>query len=172
MRNPLFVRPLTADERRQLHGGLRSSSAFVVRRCQCLLASARGERVPAIAATLGCDEQTVRTALQAFTQVGLACLPPGSSRPHRTTAVFKAAQAERLCALLHQSPRSFGKPTRVWTLAVAAAVSCAQGLTPRRVSAETIRATLARLGVRWQRAKTWITSPDPAYVRKKKRATG
>jgi hypothetical protein len=40
-----------------------------------------------------------------------------------------------------------------------------------RVSGETIRATLARLGVRWRRAKQWITSPDPGYARKKDGAT-
>ena len=28
-----------------------------------------------------------------------------------------------------------------------------------------------RLGVRWKRAKRWITGPDPAYVRKKRGAT-
>jgi hypothetical protein len=37
------------------------------------------------------------------------------------------------------------------------------------VSDETIRATLARMGVRWRRAKEWITSPDPEYARKKAR---
>jgi hypothetical protein len=59
----------------------------------------------------------------------------------------------------------------VWTLALAAAVSCAKGLTAEQVSGETIRATLARLGVRWRRAKRWIVSPDPAYARKKASAT-
>ena len=54
---------------------------------------------------------------------------------------------------------------------VAADVSFAEGLTPQRVSGETIRATLERLGIRWQRAKHWITSPDPAYARKKVPAT-
>jgi hypothetical protein len=48
-------------------------------------------------------------------------------------------------------------------------VSFEEGLTEERVSGETIRATLlARIGVRWQRAKRWITSPDPLYARKKK----
>src|SRR3712207_7021241 len=37
---------------------------------------------------------------------------------------------------------------------------------PRLVSDETIRAALAAPGVRWQRAKHWITSADPAYARK------
>src|ERR671911_559276 len=47
-------------------------------------------------------------------------------------------------------------------------VAFEEGLTERRVSGETIRATLSRLlGIRWQRAKRWITSPDPLYERKK-----
>ena len=74
-------------------------------------------------------------------------------------------------AVLHESPRAYGKPTSLWTLELAADVSVAQGLTPERVTGETIRATLARLGVKWQRAKAWITSPDPADARKKARAT-
>jgi hypothetical protein len=86
-------------------------------------------------------------------------------------AAFDAPRAERLRALLHRRPRDFGKPTGVWTLDLAAAVSFEQGLTPERVSGETIRATLARLGLRWKRAKRWITSPDPEYARKKASAT-
>ena len=43
-----------------------------------------------------------------------------------------------------------------------------EGLTEKRVSGETMRATLRRLlGIRWQRTKRWITSPDPFYERKK-----
>jgi hypothetical protein len=60
----------------------------------------------------------------------------------------------------------------VWTLELAAEVSFEQGLTRERVSDETIRATLKRLGVHWKRAKRWITSPDPEYARKKVPATG
>src|SRR6185295_18817694 len=77
---------------------------------------------------------------------------------------------EQLRALLHQSPRTFGQPTSLWTLELAAAVSFERGLTAARVSGETIRATLERLGIRWQRAKRWITSPDPADARKTGRA--
>jgi hypothetical protein len=72
---------------------------------------------------------------------------------------------------LHQSPRTFGKPTSRWTLALAAEVSLAEGLTPRLVSDEAIRVALRRLRVSWKRAKHWITSPDPAYARKKNGAT-
>jgi transposase len=167
MKQPVHVRPLTDAERAQLVAGLRSSDAFVHRRSQILLASARGEQAPQIAHHLGCDAQTVRNALTAFNTRGLAALRRGSSRPHRFRVAFDAARGEQLRALLHQSPRVFGKPTSLWTLELAADVSFERGLTAERVSGETIRATLERLGIRWQRAKRWITSPDPAYARKK-----
>ena len=172
MKRPIFVRPLSDAERQQLEAGLRSFHAFVLRRCQILLASARGEQAPQIARYLGCDDQTVRNAIHAFNQQGLDCLTKGSSRPHTIHAAFPGVQAEQLRGLLHQSPRAFGQPTSLWTLELAAEVSFQQGLTPQRVSGETIRATLERLGVRWQRAKAWITSPDPAYTRKKGPETG
>jgi transposase len=172
MKRPLFVRPLTDAERQQLEAGLRSSNAFILRRCQILLASARGEMAPQIARHLGCNDQTVRNAIGAFNGAGLASLSKGSSRPHTTRAAFPGEKAEQLQALLRQSPRTFDQPTNLWTLELAAEVSFQQGLTPERVSGETIRATLARLGVRWQRAKEWITSPDPAYARKRGPGTG
>jgi hypothetical protein len=53
----------------------------------------------------------------------------------------------------------------------AAQISFEQGLLPERVSGQTIRLALKRLGVGWKCAKRWITSPDPAYARKKAGAT-
>ena len=112
-----------------------------------------------------------RTQHHAFHQRGLAVLQPLSSRPYTTAAIFTPGGCEALRALLHQSPRTFGKPTSRWTLALAAEVSFAEGLTPRLVSDEAIRVALRRLRVSWKRAKHWITSPDPAYARKKNGAT-
>jgi transposase len=172
MQAPLFVRPPTDEERQALAAGLRSGDAFTLRRSQIVLASARGERVPAIARGLGCGEQTVRNAIRAFDRDGVAALVAGSSRPHLIHAAFDAAGAERLRTLLHRSPRDFGHATSVWTLELAAETACAEGLTATRVSGETIRATVARLGLRWRRAKHWITSPDPAYAPKNGAATG
>jgi hypothetical protein len=75
--------------------------------------------------------------------------------------------------MLHRSPREFGHDTSLWTLEIASEVAFEQRITESRVSGETIRATLSRLlGVRWMRAKRWITSPDPLYERKKEDATG
>jgi transposase len=172
MQPPRFVRPPTDEERQALATGLRSADAFTLRRSQIILASARGERAPAIAHTLGCSDQTVLNALGAFDAHGIAALTEGSSRPHTIHAAFDAATAERLRALLHRSPRDFGHPTTIWTLELAAEVAFAEGLTATRVSDETVRATLERLGIRWRRAKGWLTSPDPAYAQKNSVATG
>jgi transposase len=172
MKPPIFVHSLSQEERKALATGLRSKDAFVLRRSQILLASSRGESTPKIAASLGCGSQTVRNAIHAFNKRGLDALEPGSSRPKRTRATFDEKSAERLREMLHRSPREFGYDTSLWTLEMAAEVSFEEGLTGKRVSGETIRATLVRLlGVRWQRAKRWITSPDPLYETKKGGAT-
>src|SRR5919201_674032 len=145
MKPPLYVRPLT---------------------------NAGGEAVPRIALLLGCDRQTVRNAIHAFERTGpAACLERRSKRPPRIHAKLDAAGAERLRALLHRSPRTFGKETSVWTPDLAADVALEQGITAERVSDETVRTALRRLGVAWKRAKRRIASPDPAYGRKKRRAT-
>ena len=138
MRRPIFVRPLSDAAREALEAGLRSSDAFVLRRCQILLASARGENVYRIARSLGCDPQTARTAVKRFNEGGLEeALRKRSSRPKNIRAAFPAERAERLRELLHRSPREFGKPTSLWTtLEMAAEVSLEEGLTEGRVTGE------------------------------------
>lgn len=171
MQPPLLVRPLTDAEREAVEMGLRSSNAYTLRRSQIIAASLRGEHIPRIARSLSCDEQTARNAIHAFNARGVAALTKRSCAVHTDQAAFTAAAAERLRALLHRSPRDFGHKTSLWTLDLAAEEAHRQGLTAAQVTGETVRATLVRLGVRWLRAKTWITSPDPAYERKKGGAT-
>jgi transposase len=169
MKVPLYVRALSPAEQVGIEAGLRSSDAFTLRRSQILLASSQKQCPREIARNLSCATQTVRNAIHAFEQKGLARLKQESSRPKTIRAQFDQAKCEALRALLHQSPRTFGKVTSCWTLELAAEVSFEQGLTESQVSIETIRLALKRLGVGWQRAKHWITSPDPDYLRKKKR---
>jgi hypothetical protein len=173
MKRPIFVRPLSDAERETLEEGLRSSDAFVLRRCQILLASSRGENAYRIARNLGCNPQTARNAIHIFNGLGLPeALRRDSKRPHTIHRAFDPKRAEKLRELLHRSPREFGRQTSLWTLDMAAEVSFEEGLTKGRVTGETIRATLARMGTRWEGAKRWITSPDPEYQRKKGGATG
>jgi transposase len=167
MRKPIFIRPLTEDEREKIQAGLRSSDAFVLRRCQILLASARGQCAPAIAEQLGCNDQTVRNVIHSFNSSGLAVLQEGSSRPHHLRNSFSEEGCQQLKDLLHRSPHDFGYDRGTWTLEMAASVSFAQGLTASEVSTEAIRRALKRLKTNWKRAKHWITSPDPQYLLKK-----
>ena len=167
MKAPIFVRELTEEERTVLKAGLRSTDRFVLRRCQIILASERGEHAMPMSRTLGCDDETVRYVIKGFNERGLGVLKEGSRRPHRIDKAFPEEKAEKLKELLHQSTRKYGKETSVWTLALAAEVSFAEGLTAELVSDETIRETMKRLKLSWKRAKQWITSPDPEYLRKK-----
>lgn len=172
MKPPLFIRPLTETERRHLEGGLRSKNAFTLRRCQILLASARHHPPARIAQHLGCSVQTVRNAIHAFAQGGLACLTAQSCVPRTVQPVLEAAKRERVHTILHQSPRTFGKNRSTWTLSLLAEVCRDVGLSPQVLSAPTMRDAIVRLGANWKRAKHWITSPDPAYLRKKTGAIG
>lgn len=167
MRTPIYVRPFLDGERPTLEAGLRSSDAFVLRRCQIILSSASGKRASQIAKEVHCDADTVLNVINAFNASGLAALNRGSSRPLETHNAFDAEGIDSLRTLLHQSPRNCGKQSSVWTLELIADVSFEQGLTSRRVTGETIRLTLKRLGVSWKRAKRWISSPDAEYARKK-----
>lgn len=166
MRKPLFVRSLSNQERQALHAGLRSTNAFVLRRCQILLANSAGQHAQQIADQLHCDDETVRRAIKAFNLHGLAALQPASSRPQHTRDTFTEASRARLGQIVRQTPRSFGHESSVWTLALLAETAFVEHLTPFKVSDETIRLALKRLGLAWRRAKHHITSPDPAYAQK------
>lgn len=74
-------------------------------------------------------------------------------------------------AVLHRPPRDFSFETSLWTLELLVTQCVRRGWMGRRVSIETMRQTLGRLGINWKRAKHWITSPDPLYQQNKPLAT-
>jgi transposase len=167
LKPPLFIRPLTNEERRHLEADQRTADACRVRRAQSVLASAQKLSPQPIAQLVGGSVQTVRTVLTAFNTRGVAGLEKQSTRPKTGTPVLDAAHCDRLQPILHQSPRTYDKPTGVWTLALAAEVGYEQGVTERLRSAATGRRALQRLQTNGKRAKHGITSPDPHYARKK-----
>lgn len=114
----------------------------------------------------------MRNAIRACDARGVDALAAGSSRPHAVHAACDAEAAERRRAPRRRSPRDFGHATRLWTPELAAETARAEGLAAMRVSDETARATLARLGVRRRRAKDWITSPGPASAQTTRAAAG
>jgi transposase len=171
MNPPLYVRDLSQQERHQLESDLRTAEAFRLRRAQIILASAQGYKPQIVAQTYGTCSQTVRNVIRAFNENGLDALQRQSTRPKSAQPLLDAAALERLEQILHQSPRTFGKNTSLWSQALLAEVVCEQGLTEHIVSQETIRRALSRLGANWKRAKHWITSPDPLYSVKKNGAS-
>jgi transposase len=122
MKPPIFIRPLTDDERIQLEADRRTADAFRVRRAQIVLASARRLSLKPIAQLVGCSVQTVRNVLHAFHRRGVEGLERQSNRPKTVAPVLDAATGDRLQHLWHQAPRLYGRPTGVWTLALAAEV--------------------------------------------------
>src|SRR5919197_2732710 len=102
MKLPLFIRPLTDNERMQLEVDRRTADAFRVRRAQIVLASARQLSPKPIAQLVGCSVQTVRNVIHAFNTRGIEGLEKQSTRPKTVAPVLDAAPCARLQHLLHQ----------------------------------------------------------------------
>lgn len=164
---PLYIRDLSEEEKQGLEAGLQSSSAFTMRRCQILLHSANGLKSSQIAERLLCSDETVRVAIHAFHNEGLACLEEKSHRPHSATFSFDEAGLARLPDIVASSPRAYEQEHSLWSLERLAQVCHAEGLTQTVVSYETMRDAVQRAGIDWKRARKRMQSTDPAYEIKK-----
>ncbi len=169
MKPPMFVRPLVEEETQQLKAGLRSRDAFTLRRSQILLASAAGQKPSVIAGNLGCAVGTVLNTIHAFEGEGLSSLKAKSDAPKQPFSIWPKGRDDELRELLHQSPRTFGKPRSTWTLELLAEVCYERGMTARQLTGDAIRRILERLEISLKRVKLWMTSPDPDYAVKKAR---
>jgi transposase len=169
----IYARPLTDEERQILRQHLKSSNGFTGRRAQMLLLSAdEGLKVDAIGQRVGCQGQAVRQAIHAFHREGLRCLQPKAKGNPTDRRALDDTAREQLREQIRHSPRELGYETSLWTLDLLAQACFEQGITATRVTSETIRATLAALGMSWRRVKQRINSPDPHYTVKKSGATG
>lgn len=170
---PLYARSLTDEEREGLYQSLKSSQGFTVRRAQMLLMSAEEQlKVNEIGRRVGCQGQAVRQAIHAFHEEGLSCLKPKAKGNPTDRRALDDGGREQLREFIRRSPRDLGYATSLWTLDLLAQACFEQGLTVTQVTGETIRATLAAMGIGWRRVKQRIHSPDPHYTVKKSGATG
>jgi transposase len=165
---PIYVGRLTEEETHRLKEGLRSASAFTVRRCQILLKSAGWQTASQIAKQLHCSDQTVRDAIAAYHQEGLDCLQEKAHARHDQEPIINEAGCTRLKEIIRLSPRTFDFETSVWTRPLLAQVLWQEGYTYQPVSSSAITAALKRVDIAWRRAKKWVRSPDPHYQRRKK----
>ena len=171
MEPSLFVRPLSWEEQHRLNHKVRSRDLFIRTRAQIILGSAQGASCQQLRRQMGCSVSQVRLVIGLFNQQGTSCLIRGSNRPKSCAPLLDEEACAALQHLLHQSPRLYGCSSSLWSLPRLAEVAFAQGITPHQVSDETLRRALVRLGVRWKRAKQWISSPDPHYTAKKNAET-
>jgi transposase len=165
---PLYVRKMTEKEVEKLKQGLRSSSAFTVRRSQILLKSGLGQKAQVIAEEIHCSDQTVREVIRAFDREGLSCLQEKSRARLDQQALIDEQGSQRLQEIIRLVPRTFGYETSVWTRPLLAEVLHQEGYTKQVVSPSNITGTLRRVGIAWQRAKDWVRSPDPHFEHRKK----
>lgn len=170
---PLYARAITEAERIQLRQSLKAKSGFTVRRAQMILKSAdEGLKVGDIAQELGCSDQTVRETIHAFEAEGIGCLNQKKAGRKDDQRTFDKAAQEQLRELIRRSPRDYGHPSSLWTLALLAETSVQAGIVQSPTTGETVRVTLVAMGINWRRAKKRISSPDQQYERKKSDGTG
>jgi transposase len=164
----IYAREPTQEEQQALEQGLRSSSAFTVRRSQILLSSAINKRnAREIAEQLRLSDQGVRNVIRAFEQEGLACLEKKSSARQDNQSAFDESGLKRLQGLVRESPRKYGHESSIWTRETLAQTCWEERVSTRPVSVAGAGGGLRQLGIDWQRARHRINSPDPHYAHKK-----
>ena len=169
---PIYVRKLRTEEKERLKQGLRSKSAFTVKRSQIILKSDQREKSGMIAKALACSDQSVRIAIHAFNREGMTSLVEKSHARLDQKPLINEAGGERLKELVRLSPRNLGYETSVWTRKLLAQQLHQEGHSAKEVSVSSISNALTRVGISWRRAKKWIHSPDPNYESRKKDGIG
>jgi hypothetical protein len=148
---------------------------------QALILALRGEVTELQARDQGLQHQVQELQHQMNLTTGSSSRPPSPNPPTvkrpplqapcggEPTADAGTTPRDRLRELVHESPRTYGKPRSTWTLQLLADVCFETGIVDRPVSASTVHRELRRMKVRWKRSKLWAPSPDPQYALKKAR---
>ena len=176
---PKFLRarpPLDDSESRKIRrlAGARHAPADWSERARIVTLSWDGLAVPAIAAKVGCHENTVRRWLHRFDAAGLDGLGdrPGAGRKRRITE----AQRSAIIGMARSLPPgqlardatgelSAGdeRGPAQWTLDALAQTARDAGI---QVGRSQVRRILLAEKVRWRRTRSWATSTDPEFAPK------
>jgi transposase len=154
--------------------GARHAPADWIERARIVALSWEGLGVPAIAASIGCHENTVRRWLHRFNAAGIDGLGdrPGCGRKRR----ISEAERSRIIALARSVPP--GQLARdatgelsaydergpaQWTLDSLSQAARASGI---QVGRSQVRRILLAEKVRWRRTRSWAASTDPEFAPK------
>jgi transposase len=137
------------------------------RRLKIIQLSSQGETVRQLAKQFDVCEATVRDYIKGYERDGLAALKPGKSGGRPPTTQLTKSQWEEL---FHRSPCQFVKLTtgaRNWTQDMVSQY-CHEYLGVK-IGSTAICMLLKRMGIRWNRGRLKVTSPDPQYTVKRER---
>lgn len=167
MTRRLRLRAPTAPERRVLRAKLRdlSLSVRIHQRYRIIEAVRQGLGGLAVAERVGCHFTVVYDWVHRFNASGFATfeqVPNPKGRP----PILKAEQLRELVEVALSSPAERGLPFSAWSVPKLAAYCRQRRLLPP-VTDEWVRRLLRREGLTAQRVRTWKTSHDPAFDRKK-----
>ncbi len=162
----LTVRALTAEEATQVERLARSrtAAARLVERAKMVQLAREGQRVPAIARSLGVTEATVRLWVKRVNADGPDGLrdAPRSGRP----PTYTAEEVGAVVAAALTDPEDLGLPFACWTLdRLAAYMNEERGIAIRRSRIDEL---LQAEGLRWRRQETWFGERvDPQFAEKR-----
>ena len=176
---PKYLRaraPRDDGEARKIHrlAGARHAPADWSERARIVALSWDGLGVPAIAARIGCHENTVRRWLHRFNAAGIDGLGdrPGAGRKRRITEAERSAIIAMARSVLpgHLDRDGAGElsagdergPAQ-WTLDTLAQTARDAGI---QVGRSQVRRILRAEKVRWRRTRSWATSTDPEFAPK------
>jgi transposase len=157
---PRFVQDLMPAEHEALVGTVRNSmDATLVRRCQAIVLSAKGETVPTIAALMGVDASTIHRWLDRFEAGGIGALVTiwSDGRP----VCWDEAYELLLVETARHDPRWYGLEQSTWTCSLLAGYLAER--TGVSLSGERVRVLLHQHGIRLKQPTPVVHSHDPGY---------
>ena len=154
--------------------GARHAPADWIERARIVALSWDGLAVPAIAARIGCHENTVRRWLHRFNAAGIDGLGdrPGAGRKRRITeaqrsAIIALARSEPPGRLARDADGELSaddeRAAAQWTLDTLSQVARDAGIQAGRSQ---VRRILLAEKVRWRRTRSWTASTDPEFAPK------
>ncbi|HET7746776.1 MAG TPA: helix-turn-helix domain-containing protein [Vicinamibacteria bacterium] len=161
------LRPFSSAERKLLREKLKdlSLSARIHQRYRILAEVLKGHRVTEVADRVGCHFTVAYDWIRRFNQSGFTTfeqVPNPRGRP----PILKAEQLRELVEVALSSPAERGLPFSNWSVPKLTEYCRQRRLLPP-VTDEWVRRLLRREGLTAQRIRTWKTSHDPEFDRKK-----
>jgi transposase len=169
------LRRLKSGERKVLRKKVRDKTlpVRIHQRYRVIELVSGGGSVPEVAERVGCHQSLAYFWVHRFNESGFETFELATN-PRGRPSILKAAQLRELVDIALSSPSERGLPFTTWSVATLAEYCRERGVLPP-ITDEWVRRVLRREGLSAQRIRTWKTSKDPHFDRKKNesgRSTG